>query len=176
MRGRNGRERKAVLAHEFGHVWLYAANYPFPQFEEPDSCIAIQAGDAVQHIIIRDEVRRRGIAYLPYWIGNLERLPRCWEDGTAGIRERCFVASTQVWRGSIAAWPIGRHLSDYKRFLAANRRSFPKLESHVEELAGCFRAPICDQDITRRCYGRCWYECTGSPARGGRCGASQLPP
>lgn len=76
-----GAEEDAVLAHEFGHVWLHARNFPFPLYRGGEGdCAAIVAGDAVQHIVIRDEISRRGINRNAYWIRNLENAMEAMEN------------------------------------------------------------------------------------------------
>jgi hypothetical protein len=145
-------QEEAVLAHEFGHVWLFANNYPAPAFEgKADSCVAILAGDAVQHVLIREEMRRRGIDYLTYWTRNLEtqlesldgrspdafaQLPLC--------REMTLLTQWLDVRLGLSAGSWG----NYGRFLEAMARSFPRLRPHVEEVERLLRgANLGDIDI-----------------------------
>lgn len=145
----------AVLAHELGHVWLFVNNYPAPAFEgRENSCIAIQAGDAVQHVLIREEIRRRGIEFLPFWKRNLATqletllahspadfagLPLCrqvslltqWVDVRLGL-------SPQTW-------------ADYDRFSEAMTRSFPMLAPAVGEVVELLSgADLHDRDAYAR--------------------------
>lgn len=63
----------AVLAHEFGHLWLNVQGLASPLYTPgPRSCQAVHVGDIVQHVLIRSELRTRGIAFLNYWVRNLE--------------------------------------------------------------------------------------------------------
>jgi hypothetical protein len=51
-----------LVAHEFGHIWLQANGFFPPKFDgSPNACLAIHAGDIVQHERIRQEMDRRGL-------------------------------------------------------------------------------------------------------------------
>ncbi|MCS6953875.1 MAG: hypothetical protein NZM33_13585 [Bryobacteraceae bacterium] len=64
---------EAVIAHELGHAWLAALNFPAPPYELGErSCLAVHTGDVVQHVLIRKEMDRRHIPWRGYWIRNLE--------------------------------------------------------------------------------------------------------
>jgi hypothetical protein len=55
---------EAVLAHELGHLWLQSRGYPAPAYQPgPLSCVSMFSGDVVQHILIRQELDRRGIQH-----------------------------------------------------------------------------------------------------------------
>lgn len=62
---------ESLLAHEFGHVWLHVNGYRSPEYE--DSCLTTHAGDIVQHVLIRQETRRRGFDYMRFWMRNQEK-------------------------------------------------------------------------------------------------------
>jgi hypothetical protein len=128
----------AAIAHEFGHAWLAALGYASPAYPTgPESCIAVHGGDIVQHVLIREEMKRRGIAYSEYWIRNLraaleeleseprrrcEEIPPCrglellgmWVDSSLGL-------STKEW-------------TELPRFLEILRTDFPELQSYAEDL------------------------------------------
>ena len=131
-----GEHEEAVLAHEFGHVWLFARHFPFPEYQgQADSCAAIVGGDAVQHIVIRAEMRRRGIQFLPYWIANLEKTLAALEgDASLESLPRCRrLSQVSVWldvRMGLPAeeWPLR------DRLIAALTRRFPDLEPAVDDL------------------------------------------
>lgn len=64
----------AVLAHEFGHLWLKAQGYASPIYQGGDAgCLAVNVGDAVQHVLIRSELDRRNIDWRNHWLENLEK-------------------------------------------------------------------------------------------------------
>jgi len=68
-----GGDEDALLAHEFGHVWLNLHGYPSLAFRGAEACVALHASDIVQHELLRQDFRRRGIDYDSFWIRNLER-------------------------------------------------------------------------------------------------------
>jgi hypothetical protein len=145
----NGNE-DAVLAHEFGHIWLLAQNLPAPRYEgKSDSCVSILTNDAIQHGLIREEFRRRGIDYNSYWLPMLqqslakmeftdpvptEEIPTChllsklvlWLDVSMGL--------------SAETWP------QRDRFLAAMERQYPILRDMVKQLSGTLE----EADLTDR--------------------------
>lgn len=70
--GWSGQE-EALLADEFGHAWLAALGYAAPDFRSgPAACVGVQAGNVVQHPLIRAELDRQGIPYRQYWVRTLE--------------------------------------------------------------------------------------------------------
>ena len=135
----NGNE-DAVLAQEFGRIWLFARDYPAPVYEgKSDSCIAILTNDVVQHPLIREELRRRGIDYNSFWLPLLQRsltemefsdpvpteeIPTCqllaklvlWVDVSMGLTEE--------------TWP------QRDRFLTAMQKQYPILHDMAEQLTG----------------------------------------
>lgn len=128
----------AVLAHELGHVWLFVNNYPAPAFEgRQDSCIAIQAGDAVQHVLIREEMRRRGIDFLPFWKRNLatqlETLLAHEASDFAGLPLCRQVSLLTQWVDVRLGLPP-EAWDDYERFSQAMARCFPWLAPAAEEV------------------------------------------
>ena len=145
----------AVLAHEFGHVWLYAQNYPFPAYEgRADSCAGILAGDAVQHILIREEIRRRQIPYLPYWIGNLERALVVLEGDEGNTLEDvpvCRLLAELVQWLDVRMGLSPETWDKYDRFLAAMERRYAELKPRVDELYEVLHeANVHDQDVHLR--------------------------
>lgn len=135
-----GAEEEAVIAHEFGHIWLFVNNYPAPAFEgRSDSCVAIQAGDAVQHVLIRDQMRRRGIDFNPYWVRNLrvqlEALENAGPEAFRSLPVCRQVAMLTQWVDvrlglSAESW------EEFDRYEAAMERSFPHLKEPAAEIAG----------------------------------------
>lgn len=125
----------ALLGHEFGHVWLSARGYELPPYEAgPRACVRIHAGDIVQHILIREEMRRREIAYLRYWIPNLEKaLEQLEAPGEQPPKPPCMrLANLALWVDvKLGAEPWdGR-----QRFLEAMERRYPDLKEIAEQLA-----------------------------------------
>ncbi len=138
-----GAEEEAVIAHEFGHIWLFVNNYPAPAFEgKADSCVAIQAGDAVQHVLIRDEMRRRGIDFIPYWVRNLRAQLEALEAGGPEPFRSIPVCRQMAM---LTQWIDARlglsaeSWEDYERYELAMARSFPHLREPAGEIAGMLR-------------------------------------
>jgi hypothetical protein len=126
-----------VIAHEFGHLWLKAQRYPAPSYlGGPSSCLSILAGDAVQHVLIRDEMDRRKIAWRPPWLRSLglalEGLQRQTDPPAP---DRCqAVAQAVLWIDvslglTEAQWP------ERTRFLETLSKQFPLIQPAAAELA-----------------------------------------
>ena len=143
---------EALLAHEFGHIWLFAQNYPFPVYDgKGASCLSIVAGDMVQHILIREEIRQRRIVYLPFWIGNLEKALDVLERSDAD-----FPAEVSVCRlaSELGQWmDVLLGLSEeswdkYDRFLKAMELRYPELKPSVDQFHGLLiDSDVSDQDV-----------------------------
>lgn len=129
---------EALLGHELGHAWLYVSGFRSPEYSGTrDACLAIHAGDIVQHILIRQELAGRGIPYEDYWMQNLEQALERLESGGPGESRtvsRCDVAQRlAMWADvrlglSPGKWP------SFGRFDAVMRRAFPALAPVVEEI------------------------------------------
>jgi len=146
---------EAVLAHEFGHVWLYARGYPFPVYEgRADSCVSIVAGDTLQHILVREEIRRRSIPYLPYWLGkldtSLEELERTAHNARNNIPVCHQMAQLALWL-DVRLGLSPEQWNNYDRFLEAMEQNSPALKPHVEGLYELLRrADVRDRDVHLR--------------------------
>ncbi|MCC6362921.1 MAG: hypothetical protein IT165_05315 [Bryobacterales bacterium] len=64
---------ESLLAHEYGHIWLDVLGYRAPAYIPAAPCLSTHAGDIVQHVLIREETRRRGFDYMAFWTRNQER-------------------------------------------------------------------------------------------------------
>jgi hypothetical protein len=61
---RTGNDKIQLIAHEFGHHWLAAQGMLPPAYVPgPRGCLAVHAGDIVQHILLRRELDRRGFSW-----------------------------------------------------------------------------------------------------------------
>jgi hypothetical protein len=77
-------QEEAVLADEFGHAWLSAQGYGAPDYRPgAEACVGVQAGNVVQHVLIREELERRGIRWREHWLRTLEPALEKLESGTA---------------------------------------------------------------------------------------------
>ncbi len=124
-----------LLAHELGHAWLDALGFQSPDVAgEPQPCLAIHAGDIVQHILIRKEMARRGIAFHDYWIRNLDAALDALKKEDAPAAGPCdSLARIALWTDvRLGLGP--ESWSRYAEFDQTFRRRFPSLAGTVDEL------------------------------------------
>lgn len=120
-----------LLGHELGHLWLHALGYRSPS-ATADPCLATFAGDIVQHMLIRDELRRRGIGYDAFWT----RLQTAWLVGPPAPlpADRCGrLQLLATWMDaalgySVALWP------ERARYLEHLRTAYPSLAPAADAL------------------------------------------
>ena len=136
-----GAAEEAVIAHEFGHIWLKAQRYPAPAYAGGESaCLSVHALDAVQHILIREEMERRGVAWKAPWHAALGAALAQMESepGAAAKVGRCQTL------GQAAMWiDVALGAGDWGRqrdFLAAMRRRFPEMVPAAEEITAYLRS------------------------------------
>jgi len=141
--GEWGHAEEALLSHEFGHVWLNARGLALPGFEPgPRACVRIHAGDAVQHVLIFREIRRRGVDYNRYWLPNLETALGQLEQRPAGAPPDPFcqrVSQLALWVDVRLGLPDGEW-EHAERFLELMARHYPEHKQPTEELVGLLRA------------------------------------
>lgn len=101
-----------LLGHELGHLWIRALGYPTPRYATGEAgCLSVATGDALQHILMRGEMDRRGIEWRSGFVNQLElalakmkeplpkepaKTPRCqmlaqislWLDVDLGLKEK----------------------------------------------------------------------------------------
>jgi hypothetical protein len=120
-------EEEAVIAHEFGHIWLHVNGYPALDAASRLSCETVHASDIVQHVLIRDEMRARQIDYLPFWLRALEEAFARVDKQSAGLNRCDGVALLALWMDvslglSSKEWPRK------EEFLAALEKSYPDIK------------------------------------------------
>lgn len=137
-----------LLAHELGHVWLDALGFHSPDVaSESQPCLAIHAGDIVQHILIRKEIARRGIPFQDYWIHSLETaLDALKKENAPPAAGPCdSLARIALWTDvRLGLGP--ESWSRYAEFDQTFRRRFPDLAGTVDELVTVLNAV----DVTAR--------------------------
>lgn len=131
----------ALVGHELGHAWLRAIRYPEAQVEPGDpACLAIHTGDIVEHVLIRRELDRRGIAHALYAAESFQAALAAMKEMPDG--EGMKLARRDPCRAlrQAAAWVDARlgldaetwpDLEDYE---AESRRLFPGLEETVRSI------------------------------------------
>lgn len=125
----------ALLAHEYGHIWLAALGYRSPAFSE--TCLATAVGDIVQHILIREETARRGLDVLAFWKRThdawLEREARIAEPPPLDACQRLLLIAEWVDAKLAFAGGGWERRDAYLELLAARHAA---LRPVVEELTG----------------------------------------
>ena len=130
-------QEDSVIAHEFGHIWLHTRGYQAPHTAHGLSCEAVHAGDVVQHILIREQMRIRHIDFLPFWIRTLEV---ALHELNAKSEEHLQQTDPCQRISRLALWvDVVLSLSDenWSRrplLLAAFQKSFPELEQPAMQI------------------------------------------
>ena len=140
QRSREWANEDAIIGHELGHAWLKAEGYPTPRFVPgPTACLSVHTGDVVQHILLREEMDRRGIRYRPGWIQDLEATVRHMESGGAPPSEPCQrVQQAALWIDA----RLGLTATDWPglpRYFELQRKQYPALSGIVEDIVKYLR-------------------------------------
>lgn len=124
----------ALLGHELGHVWLRLRRLPAPAYSGgTTACLAVHAGDIVQHVLIRAEMERRDIDHKSFLMKSLDDTTPALKQGAAA-RDLCANArQTAMWVDARLAlrgmdWP-GR--DDYEN---AAGRLYPEAAVAVDRI------------------------------------------
>jgi hypothetical protein len=137
----------ALLAHELGHAWLDERGYKSPAYAAAErSCVAIHAGDMVQHILIRDETNRRGIAARHYWLRNLRAASAYLENRPAGQAEppcQKLIRLTQLL--DVRLGLSQQDWDGFDHFLELYQTSYPDLLTHADAMESFLR----DHDVSQ---------------------------
>ncbi|MCC7153607.1 MAG: hypothetical protein IT161_03470 [Bryobacterales bacterium] len=144
---------EAVIGHELGHAWLRTLGYPaVAAGNSVANCLAIHATDAVQHILIRKELRRRGIDAETPWIATLNDALDQWKvrplPAALTPCERIQTASqwVDVRLGlDEARWP---RITGYEAQL---KTRYPDIEQAVSGLAAYLAGQdVAEKEVNRR--------------------------
>jgi hypothetical protein len=141
-------DQEALLAHELGHAWIKAEKYPTPVFVPgPHACLAVHTGDITQHVLIRQEMERRGIEYRRGWLAQLERaIPVMQSAAPPPEEDRCARARLAAqWVDVKLALAPGEWPAQAS-YEAAVRRYMPEIVSTVERITDYVRR----RDLTDR--------------------------
>ncbi len=135
----------SLLAHEFGHVWLNAMGYrALDSSSDPlRACLATHAGDMVQHILIREEGKRRGLDVSAFWL-RIQETALSRENQPLPELSRCerWQAAAE-WLDAVEGAPGWPLLPRYEMMM---RRRFPQL---IEPLA-VIRSTLHGRDLWDR--------------------------
>jgi hypothetical protein len=140
---------EALLAHEFGHAWIKSKGYPSPLFQPGlAGCLTVHAGDVIQHILLREEMRKRKIDFVPFWLQTLDAAvavsasqgeSAAKPDGCTMVKQAAEWVDVRLGLQDVE-WP-GR-----ERYEAAVRKNFPSVESAVNELVAYLKK----RDVSKR--------------------------
>jgi len=142
---------EALLAHEFGHIWLHLLRYPTPAYEPgPEACVNTLASDVLQHILLRREYERRGIAFASYWLRNLDTALAALERTDAEPRHGApfcqKLAQLVLWM-DVRLGLSSEQWASHSRFLRAMERNFPELKPYADRLEELLRGTdVADRD------------------------------
>jgi hypothetical protein len=138
---------EALLAHEFGHAWIKARGYPTLRYVPgPAACLSIHATDIVQHVLIREEMDRRGIDHRTAWIRALEKSLEFHEAAGQAEVEPCErVKEAALWM-DLRLGLTGEQWPAKARYEKALRRRFPAASVQVDEMTAWLK----DKDLTDR--------------------------
>lgn len=130
-------DEDALLAHEFGHVWLNLNGYPSLVFRGAEACVALHATDIVQHELLRQDFRRRGIDYDSFWIRNLERARielASRQEQVAEVSPCRRLAGLTLWI-DVRLGLTSREWAHRDEFLAALEGRYPEWRELAAQLA-----------------------------------------
>jgi hypothetical protein len=135
-----------LIAHEFGHVYLHVRGYRSPGIAPGEPvCEATHVGDMVQHILIRQEMKKRGIDYVPWMAGTLDPVIAILRKGGPAPNGRCDqLARLSMWVDA----SLGLTERDWPRlpeFLELMQQRFPELAPVEASL----RDQLAALDVTR---------------------------
>lgn len=121
---------EAVLAHELGHAWLTSKKYAAAAYQPGlAGCLAIQTGEIVQHALLREEMTRRGVEFIPFWLKSLDAAVEGMEtrerppetDRCLRVQQAAELVNVRLGLGGVE-WP-GR-----ERYEAKVAKTFPEVE------------------------------------------------
>jgi len=143
-------QEDAVIAHELGHIWLHTRGYEAPQGLDGLSCVAVHAGDIVQHVLIREQMRARHIDYLPFWISSLEAALLQMDGRTVSnpqIADQCQHISRLALWVDVAVGLSDREWPRRQALLAGFRNRFPELKDRSDRIAAILRGRNLNQKV-----------------------------
>jgi hypothetical protein len=126
-----------VIAHEFGHLWLKALRYPAPvYFGGPSSCLSILTGDAVQHVLIREEMDKRKINWREPWLRSLRKAHSALDAQKDPVPpDRCQAVAQAVLWIDVSLGLTDGEWTERGRFLETLSKQFPVIQPLAAELA-----------------------------------------
>ena len=145
----------ALLGHELGHLWIRAQGYPTPRYATGEAgCLSVATGDSLQHILMRGEMDRRGIAWRSGFVNQLEpalmKLREPLPDEPAKTSRCQMLAQISLWLDV----DLGLQEKDWKdreEFLRLMEERFPATAEQGRILAKELgTANLADKDVHRK--------------------------
>ncbi len=126
----------AIIAHELGHLWLGSLGLNPPVYDAgPGACLAIHAGDIVQHILLRAESDRRGIPWRESYIRDYTAAAETFRNNTpGGSGDNCFRAQRLSLIIDVRTGFAPHSFPVREEYLAALARQDPAVEAIAIEL------------------------------------------
>lgn len=135
-----------LIAHEFGHIDLHTRGYRAPDATGIELCEAVHSGDIVQHILIRREMKRRSIDYIPWMTAILDPVVTRLRSSAPMTESHCdHVARLAMWLDvslglTEADWPR------FTEFQVLMAQAFPDLTPIAADL----RDRLKGQDVSNQ--------------------------
>jgi hypothetical protein len=140
----------ALLGHELGHVWLRLRRLPAPAFQGgPLGCLAVHTGDIVQHILIRAEMDRRGIAHRDLLARSLDASTAALQAGSQARDDCAWVRQAALWTDARLALE-GRPWPGREAYEAAARTRFPEVEASLPNIVAALAGKDLDDRLVHR--------------------------
>jgi hypothetical protein len=137
---------EALLAHELAHIHLNLQGYGNVQAQP--SCLATHTTNIVQHVLVRRELRSRGIDEVPFRVRALEATREGLASATPGAESVCDNARRiEMWVDTALGltddqWP------KRAEFLAMLEQKWPELASAAARLIDRLReADLSDKAV-----------------------------
>ncbi|MBI5280036.1 MAG: hypothetical protein HY858_00035 [Candidatus Solibacter usitatus] len=142
----------SLLAHEFGHAWLKARGFPTPLFvNDRWACISIHAGDITQHVLIRQELDRRGIDFRTFWLKSLGQATTQFEGTSPPPEEdRCTRVRQVAQSVDVRLGLKPGEWAGQSRYETAVGKTMPEVNGTVESIVSYLKErDMADKDQHR---------------------------
>lgn len=146
-----------LLAHELAHVWILVQGFPSPRSQPGKAgCLSVATADLVQHVLLREELRRRGIDHSEYQRSKVRHTLESPADA-APSQDQCL----QV--GLVSEWVDTRLelgvIEDYEKLIAERHPAVPVVG--LEILNYLRTRNLRDKAVHREALGFVFYRLRG---------------
>lgn len=139
---------EALLAHELAHIGLKARGYESVRATGLPPCQVIHATNIVQHVLVRRELRARGINEAPFRIRTLSPVLEASGDGQDVRSSECDRARRlELWI-DVAIGLTDEQWAQRKRFLDLMEKKWPELAQPSARLSARLeKADLSDEKV-----------------------------